>query len=157
MRSLKSLLTLLAVLTLLSCSMQAQSGDKKGNAKTAKGEVVVLDKAGFLAKVFNYEKNRTKWVYEGDKPCIIDFYADWCPPCKKIAPILKELAADYKDDIIIYKVNVDEEAELKAAFGIQSIPTLLFIPKEGTPQMAQGALPREEFVKQIDSYLLGKK
>ena len=136
MRKLKSLWLVSVVLLLVSCSMSAKS-DKSSEAGTAsKGEVVTLNKAEFLQKVFNYEKNATKWVYEGDKPCIIDFYADWCGPCKQVAPILRDLAA---------------------AFGIQSIPTFLFIPKEGQPQISMGALPREEFVKQIDTFLLKKK
>ena len=146
MRKLKSLWLVSVVLLLVSCSMSAKS-DKSSEAGTAsKGEVVTLNKAEFLQKVFNYEKNATKWVYEGDKPCIIDFYADWCGPCKQVAPILRDLA-------ILYK-NVKE---LAGAFGIQSIPTFLFIPKEGQPQISMGALPREEFVKQIDTFLLKKK
>jgi len=97
--------------------MSAKS-DKSSEAGTAsKGEVVTLNKAEFLQKVFNYEKNATKWVYEGDKPCIIDFYADWCGPCKQVAPILRDLAILYKNDIVVYKVNVDKEKELAAAFG----------------------------------------
>ena len=123
---------------------------------SAQGEVIVLNKADFLSKVYNYEKNQTQWVYEGNKPAIIDFYADWCGPCKKVSPILKELAAQYKDDIVIYKINVDNEKELASAFGIQSIPTLLFIPKTGKPQIAQGALSKEQFVEQIDNFLLKK-
>mgnify|MGYP000777744399 CR=1 FL=1 len=151
MRKLKSLWLVSVVLLLVSCSMSAKS-DKSSEAGTAsKGEVVTLNKAEFLQKVFNYEKNATKWVYEGDKPCIIDFYADWCGPCKQVAPILRDLAILYKNDIVVYKVNVDKEKELAAAFGIQSIPTFLFIPKEGQPQISMGALPREEFVKQIDT------
>ena len=130
--------------------------NETGNV-AAQGEVVVLNKADFLTKVYNYEKNQTEWVYEGTKPCIVDFYADWCGPCKKISPILKELAGEYKNDIIIYKINVDNEKELAAAFGIQSIPTLLFIPAKGKPQLAQGALSKEQFVEQINGFLLGKK
>lgn len=144
-------------LLLVSCTMSAKSEKNDTENAQAQGEVVVLNKADFLSKVYNYEKNQTQWVYEGSKPCIIDFYADWCGPCKKVAPILKELAAQYKDDIIIYKVNVDNEKELAAAFGIQSIPTLLFVPKTGKPQLAQGALPKEELVNQINTFLLGKK
>lgn len=155
MKKVMSLSMVSLVLLFMSCSMSAKS-DNNESAPAAKGEVIVLDKADFLTKVFNYEKNANEWVYEGDKPCIIDFYADWCGPCKKVAPVLRDLAILYKNDIVIYKVDVDKEKELAAAFGIQSIPTLLFIPTEGTPQMAQGALPREEFVKQIDSYLLKK-
>ncbi len=161
MRKLKDLLSLSLILLLVSCSMAAKSdsaasADPKETNEAAAGEVVALDKAEFLAKVFNYEKNSDKWVYEGNKPCIIDFYADWCGPCKKVAPILKELAGTYKNEIIIYKVDVDREKELASAFGIQSIPSILFVPMNGQPQMAQGALPREEIVKQIDQFLLKK-
>lgn len=156
MRKLKGLLMMAFVLLLVSCSMSAKT-DGKETGETAKGEVVTLNKTEFLSKVFNYEKNPTQWVYEGDKPCIIDFYADWCGPCKKVAPIMQELAGTYKNDIIIYKVNVDKEKELASAFGIQSIPSILFVPKQGQPQMAQGALPKEEFVKLIETFLLNKK
>lgn len=150
-----NLCTVALILLFMSCNVSAKS-DKNEHSAAATGEVVVLNKADFLTKVFNYEKNSEEWVYEGDKPCIVDFYADWCGPCKKIAPVLKDLAILYKNDIVVYKVNVDNEKELAAAFGIQSIPTLLFIPKQGVPQIAQGALPREELVKQIDNYLLKK-
>lgn len=157
MRKLKSLLMISLALILVSCSMSAKS-EKNGTEKAAaSGEVIALNKADFLTKVYNYEKNQTEWKYEGNKPCIIDFYADWCGPCKKIAPILKELAAEYKNDIVIYKVNVDNEKELAAAFGIQSLPSLLFIPLNGKPQLSLGALPKEDFVKQINSFLLNKK
>lgn len=155
MGKLKGLFTVLTLLLLVSCSMSAKPDDN-GSRMATQGEVIALNKADFLSKVYNYEKNQSQWVYEGSKPCIIDFYADWCGPCKKIAPILKELAAQYKDEIIIYKVNVDNEKDLAAAFGIQGIPAILFVPAKGQPQMSQGALPKEEFVKQIDSFLLGK-
>ena len=159
MRSLRNLWMVVVVLFLASCSMSANS-DKNESGKVSeqkKGEVIVLNKADFLSKVFNYEKNPTQWMYEGDKPCIIDFYADWCGPCKRVAPVLVELAEQYKDDLIIYKINVDNEKELAMAFGIQSIPTLLFIPKTGTPQVSQGALSKEQFVEQIENFLLKKK
>ena len=157
MRSLKSLLMVVVALILVSCSMSAKSDKNETGGVAAQGEVVVLNKADFLTKVYNYEKNQSEWVYEGTKPCIVDFYADWCGPCKKVSPILKELAGEYKNDIIIYKINVDNEKELAAAFGIQSIPTLLFIPAKGKPQIAQGALSKEQFVEQINGFLLGKK
>ena len=157
MRKLKDLFLISVVLLLVSCSMSAKSDKNETEKVAAQGEVVVLDKANFLTKVYNYEKNQSEWVYEGEKPCIVDFYADWCGPCKKVAPILKELAGEYKNDIIIYKINVDNEKELAAAFGIQSIPTLLFIPEKGKPQLAQGALSKEQFVEQINGFLLGKK
>ena len=155
MKKWTNLLFISFTFLLVSCVMNAkpESGENK---TAAKGEVIVLDKASFLTKVYNYEKNQNEWVYEGDKPCIIDFYADWCGPCKKVAPILHDLAILYKNDIAVYKINVDNEKELARTFGIQSIPTILFVPVKGKPQKAMGALPREEFVKQIDSYLLGK-
>ena len=105
MRSLKSLLMVVAALILVSCSMSAKpEKNETEKVSSAQGEVIVLNKADFLSKVYNYEKNQTQWVYEGNKPAIIDFYADWCGPCKKVSPILKELAAQYKDDIVIYKI-----------------------------------------------------
>ena len=116
-----------------------------------------LSKKEFLEKIYNYEKNPDKWVYEGDKPAIVDFYATWCGPCKVVAPILEELANEYAGKIVIYKIDTDMERELSAAFGIQSIPTLLFIPMKGDPQVAQGALPKESLKRAIDEFLLGNK
>lgn len=113
-----------------------------------------LTKADFLVKVANYEQNPTEWKYLGDKPCIIDFYANWCGPCKMVAPILEELSEEYKDQIYIYKVNTEEEEELAAAFGIRSIPSILFCPKDAQPQMAMGALPKATFKQAINEVLL---
>lgn len=155
MKKIKSLLFLSVMLLSISCTMSAKSGESAAT-KASEGAVVVLTKAEFLTKVFNYESNSTEWKYEGSKPCIVDFYADWCGPCKQIAPVLKDLAATYKDDIVVYKVDVDKEKELASAFGIQSIPTLLFVPAKGKPQIVNGAMPKEAFVKQIDTFLLGK-
>ncbi len=119
-------------------------------------KVINLTKADFLTKVANYEENPQEWTYLGDKPCIIDFYADWCGPCKMVAPILEELAEEYKDDIYIYKVDTEAEQELAAAFGIRSIPSLLFCPVGEQPQMAQGALPKDGFKQAINEVLLKK-
>lgn len=119
-------------------------------------QVVQLDKTLFLEKVFNYEKSPDKWIYLGDKPCIIDFYADWCGPCKMIAPVLEELAAEYKDEIVIYKIDTEVERELSAVFGIQSIPTLFFCPMDEEPQRAAGVLPKPTLKKVIDEVLLKK-
>lgn len=116
-----------------------------------------ITKEDFLEKVHNYEKDGDKWQYLGDKPCLIDFYADWCGPCRSIAPVLEELADEYKDDIYIYKVNTDEEQELAGAFGIMSIPSLLFCPIGEEPQMATGALPKATFKKAINEVLLKKE
>jgi thioredoxin len=105
-----------------------------------------LTKETFKTKVFDFEKNN-EWKFEGKLPALIDFYADWCGPCKMVAPILEELAVEYKDKIDIYKVDTEEERELSAMFGIQSIPSLLFIPMNGQPAMAKGALPKDSFKK----------
>lgn len=111
-----------------------------------------LTEETFKEKVFNYDVNK-EWKYEGERPAIIDFYADWCAPCKMIAPILEELKTEYGDKLDIYKVNTEEQRNLSAIFGIQSIPSLLFVPLEGQPQMAMGALPKDTFVKAIDEVL----
>jgi len=136
-------------------------GDKtESNASAvpagAEGQVVQLTKAIFLDKVYDYEKNPKQWTYKGDKPCIIDFYADWCKPCKMIAPIMAELSEKYKGDIVIYKVNTDQERELAQFFGIRSIPTVFFCPASGDPQMAQGAMAKEAYEKAINEVLLKK-
>jgi len=106
----------------------------------------------FKEKIFNYETNK-EWKFQGETPAIIDFYADWCGPCKVIAPILEELKEEYGDRLDIFKVNTEEQRELSSIFGIQSIPSLLFIPKEGQPQMAMGALPKETFKQAISEVL----
>ena len=124
---------------------------------TIAGEPIHLTKSEFLSKVYDFEKNPNNWIYSGDKPCIIDFYADWCRPCKMVAPIMAELAEKYKGQITVYKINTDEEKELSQFFGIRSIPTVLFCPMNGKPQMTQGALPKEEFEKAVNEVLLVKK
>ena len=111
-----------------------------------------LTKTTFQEKVFNYEQNK-EWKYEGELPAIIDFWAEWCAPCRMVAPVLEELSKEYEGKINIYKVNTEHEQELAAAFGIQSIPSLLFIPVDGQPQMAAGALPKDALVKIIDEVL----
>lgn len=107
----------------------------------------------FKTKVFDFEKNKD-WKFEGDKPAIIDFYADWCGPCKMVAPVLEELSKEYDGKLQIYKVDTEAEQELAAVFGIRSIPSLLFIPMNDQPQMAQGALPKDSF-KQAFKEVLG--
>ena len=119
------------------------------------GKVVHITTQEFKEKVFNYEANK-EWKYNGNKPCIVDFYADWCRPCKMIAPILDELAKEYDGQIVIYKVDTEAEQELSGVFGIKSIPSILFVPVNGQPQMAQGALPKESFKEAINNVLLKK-
>lgn len=107
----------------------------------------------FKNKVFNYETEQ-EWKYRGNLPAIIDFYADWCGPCKAIAPALEELSEEYQDHLLIYKIDTDKEQELSSLFGIQSIPTLLFIPVEGAPMMQKGAVPKNALKQVIDERLL---
>lgn len=121
---------------------------------TTASKTIHLTRADFLKKVANFEENPEKWVYLGDKPAIIDFYADWCGPCKMIAPILEELADEYDGQIYIYKVDTEAEQQLAAEFGIRSIPSLLFVPMGEAPQMAQGALPKDAFKQAIEEVLL---
>jgi len=121
--------------------------------KHNKSNMEKLTKEAFLEKVFNYEKNK-EWKYEGELPCLIDFYADWCGPCKMVHPILEELSKEYDGKIKIYQIDTEAEQELAAAFGIRSIPSLLFCPTEGQPQMAQGALPKATLKKAINEILL---
>ncbi|MBK7710886.1 MAG: thioredoxin [Bacteroidales bacterium] len=121
--------------------------------ETIINQVVHLTAQEFKEKVFNYETGK-EWKYEGNLPAIVDFYADWCSPCKMVAPILEELALEYSGKIMVYKVNTENEQELASVFGIQSIPTLLFIPIEGQPQAAMGALPRQTFERVIQDVLL---
>jgi len=106
----------------------------------------------FKEKVFNFTDNK-EWKFEGQIPCIIDFYADWCGPCKMVAPILEELSKEYDGKLNVYKVNTEEQRELAGVFGIQSIPSLLFVPKEGQPQRAMGALPKETFIQAFKDVL----
>ena len=113
-----------------------------------------LTKEKFLKNVFDYENNKD-WKFAGDLPCVIDFYADWCGPCKMVAPVMDELSDEYKGKVNFYKINTEEEQELAAAFGIQSIPSILFCPKDGQPQMAVGALPKEQLMQVVDEQLLG--
>ena len=115
-----------------------------------------LTKETFIEKVFDFEKNQ-EWKFEGKLPCIIDFYADWCGPCKMVAPILEELSIEYQGKIDIYKVDTEEQQELAAAFGIRSIPSMLFCPTNGQPQMTQGALPKPSLKQAIDEVLLTVK
>lgn len=143
-------------LLLISCNNKAETKNqieetiKKENKMTT----IHLTKAEFLSKVANFETNPTEWKYLGDKPALIDFYADWCGPCKAIAPVLEELAAEYGDRIYIYKINTETEPELAALFGIRSIPSLLFVPMNAQPQMAAGALPKQQLKEAIDNLLL---
>ena len=108
----------------------------------------------FKKKIFDYASNKD-WKYEGSLPAIVDFYADWCGPCKMVAPVLEELSKQYAGKLLIYKVDTEAEAELADVFGIRSIPTFLFIPMEGAPMLQPGALPKNVFEKVIEEHLVG--
>lgn len=136
------------------------TGSKPNQEKI--GAVQKMTKADFIEKVMDYEKNPTEWIYKGDKPCVIDFYADWCGPCRITSPILEELAEEYKGEIIIYKVDVDHERELSQVFGVKGIPAFLYVPMEGKPSMTSGIARDKDqtkamFKNYIDTLLLKKE
>lgn len=150
--------TILAIAVMFfALSACAQGNSKKNNDKTDKVmEIKHLTKSEFLTKVSNFEESPKEWKFLGTKPCIIDFYATWCGPCKALAPILEELSKEYGDQIDVYKVDVDQENEIASVFGIRGVPSMLFVPMEGKPQMSTGLLPKQEIKKAIDKVLLGK-
>ncbi len=143
---------------LLLTACNSKTGNKSESTASENTEASVktikLTKAEFLEKVVNFEANPDEWIYLGDKPAIIDFYADWCPPCRAMSPVLEELAAEYEGEIYIYKIDTDVEQELASVFGITALPTLLFVPMDEQPQMVSGAMPKESFEKAITEVLL---
>ena len=145
-----------ALIAIVQLGFCQNYSNKTNNNKAKEMKTIQLTQTDFLTKVMDFQNNPQEWKYLGDKPALIDFYADWCGPCKMIAPVLEELAAEYDDKIYIYKINTEKEEELAALFGIRSIPSILFIPMNGKPEMAQGALPKEAFKKAIDEWLLKK-
>lgn|SRR5574344_1178457 len=152
--------SLLAGILLTGCvnatnKSETITNNQSNNPKTEKKMATThLNKADFLKKVYNFEANPKEFKFEGNKPCIVDFYATWCGPCKALAPVMEELAGEYDGKLDIYKIDVDQEEELAATFGIRSIPTLLFIPMSGKPQIVQGALPKQQLKEIIDKELL---
>ena len=143
-------------MTFAACANGGNSSQENKTENTNTMKTIALTKADLLTKVAKYEKNPTEWKYLGDKPALIDFYASWCGPCKMVAPILDELAQEYDGKISVYKIETAKEQELAAAFGIRSIPTLLFVPMDGKPQMVQGAIGKDDFEKVINDVLLKK-
>ena len=169
------LLTWILAVSMLNCKGQTDKKDEadKITVKSAKASPLIapdnaqnatpvhLTKAEFLKLVMDYEKNPEVWSFQGEKPCLIDFYADWCAPCRISSPILEDLAKEYAGRINIYKINIEKEKELAAVFGVQSIPTFLFCPVEGNPTMSSGIANSPEatksmFIKQIEELLLKK-
>lgn len=151
-----SLLTTIVALALISTTTCGGQNVKKTiNKKKEKNmEVIHLTKAEFLKRVSNYEVNSKEWKYEGKEPCIVDFFATWCGPCKALSPVLDSIAHEYHGKLVVYKVDVDQEEELAAAFGVQSIPTLLFVPLKGNPTITHGGMGRMDLKKIIDTELV---
>ena len=134
---------------------KAGNPDDRVTKSTAANSVVQLTNDSFKKVVFNYDINK-EWKFEGNKPAIIDFYADWCPPCRQLSPLVEEIAKEYAGKIDVYKVDTDKETALAQALGITNLPTLLFIPAKGKPQVTMGAMPKDNLVKAINEILLIK-
>ena len=141
--------TLLIALVILATAFTANAQSNKEESK-----VMHLNYSGFLKKVWNFESNPTTFIYKGKVPAVIDFYADWCGPCRRVAPIMETLAKEYDGRLVVYKINVDQEKELASAFQAKSIPMVLFIPLEGQPMKQVGAMPEESYRKIIEEQLL---
>ena len=155
MKLIKSIMSAFAIVLATTACAGNGGENKKSNEPTKednKMEVVSLNKAEFLKKVYDFEANPNDWKFEGKRPAIVDFYATWCGPCKALHPVLEELSKEYSGKVDIYQIDVDQEKELAAAFGIRSIPTL--IPMKEEPRITQGALPKDQLKKAIDEFLL---
>ena len=155
--NLTLLFSLLAMLSCGSTSSKHPSTATDTNAAPEGGKPIQLNKQAFLKRVYDFEKSPKDWIYAGDKPCVIDFYADWCGPCKVIAPYLEEIAGKYNGKVYVYKVNVDNEQELAQQFGIQSIPAVLFCPLSGKPTMMTGSRPKEDFYTAVEAIVSPQK
>ena len=160
-------LAVLLAATTMSCNSNAAEKTTQNDtpnqemsnlpAGDEKGKVIVLTEAEFKKLVWDYDANPQEWKYEGTQPAVIDFYADWCGPCKRVAPIMEKLAKEYEGKITIYKVNTDQNRELSGVFGIKSIPSILFIPKKGQPAMQAGAMQEDQYRQIFEDFVLGKK
>lgn len=138
---------------ILSLIIISLCGGISAQEKAKEPKVKMITYAEFTKNVWDFVANPSTYVFKGKLPCVVDFYADWCGPCRTVAPIMEKLAQEYDGKVVIYKVNVDQERNLASSFGIQSIPTVLFLPKEGKPNMASGALSEAEYRKAIESLL----
>ena len=157
------ILAMMATVSLSACSQRKQDNPETANQTASVANTTVVSENTskpvemntqmFIDNIVDY-KNSKEWDYKGDKPAVIDFYATWCGPCKRLSPILEELASEYNGQINFYKIDVDKEQELAAVFGIQSIPMVLLIPKEGKPYVVQGLRPKAELKQAIDSTLI---
>ena len=146
---------LVIILPLFFMECKADNPVEPGIKSATTGIVIHLTDDSFKKMVFNYEKNKD-WKYEGSRPAIIDFYADWCGPCRQLSPVVEEIAKEYSGKIDIFKVDTEKERMLAQKLGITGLPTLLFIPAKGKPQVTMGVLPKESLVKAINEILLVK-
>ena len=146
----------ITLFSLLLTSCNNVDGNKKASStnEIKSGIVNQINTDLFLKLVYDYKKNPNTLIFEGTQPCIIDFYADWCRPCKMVGPIMEELAAQYKGKVTFYKINIDQEKELSQNFNIQSIPALLYIPVNGQPQLSVGLSSKESYIQQIQTLLI---
>ena len=140
---------ILIALVIIATAMTANAQEKKNEPK-----VKHLTYSEFLKKVWDFERNPTTFEYEGKLPAVIDFYADWCGPCRRVAPIMEQMAEDYEGKLLVYKVNVSEEKDLASVFQVRSIPMVLFIPVKGNPMMQVGALPESEYRETVEEFLI---
>lgn len=152
----KIFLILFSAIAISACGNSATNSGSATKSVGSAVKPIEITESDFLTKVADYKTHTMEWKYLGDKPAIVDFYAPWCGPCKMVSPILEELAAEYGDQIVIYKVNTDNEQALAMEFGISSIPSFLFVPMSGMPEMMTGAMSKAAFVKAINDVLLKK-
>jgi thioredoxin len=141
------------IISLISSNCSAGNPGNENNKTSVNNNISQLTNETFKKVIFNYDANKT-WKYEGSKPAIIDFYADWCPPCRQLSPLVEEIAKEYEGKIVVYKVNTDNEKILAQSLGISSLPTLLYIPAKGNPQITVGMMPKETLVKTVNEILL---
>jgi len=149
-------ITFLGLILLFPYLGFSQNSTTQSSSQKEEYKVITITQDEFIEKVFDYKKNKD-WVFKGNKPVIVDFYADWCAPCKMLAPILDELQKDYKDKIQIYKVNTDKNRELSSVFNVSSIPTILFIPMNDNPSMQRGLMSKGDLENIIENFLKVKK
>ena len=140
---------ILIAMVILATAFTANAQEEKKES-----QVKQLTYNEFLKKVWDFEKDPNTFKYKGKLPAIVDFYADWCGPCRRVAPIMEKLAEEYEGKLLVYKVNTDQERGLASAFQVKSIPMVLFIPMEGQPMMQVGALPEEGYRKVVEEQLL---
>lgn len=154
MKKISVLVFALFIMSFISCNGVGATKTENATSEIKVGVVNQMNTEMFKKLVYNYQKNPNDWVFEGKQPCIIDFYADWCRPCKMVAPIMEELATQYRGKVTFYKINIDQERELSQTFNIQSIPALLYIPADGQPRISVGLSSKEGYIQQIQSLLI---